>query len=532
MKMKKIISFYRIKNLNTKSKSLYNYQISVINQLKKISDKVFLIISLKNIGLQIDGVEAITINNYDLIKKFFSDIYKIIFLKDTFFGFFYDLSTILKTCENPCNSIFGLYKSKSEIFKDFFIIDGEFLNINKWVSLYKSDFTPPQNTKWLIDIVDKNLSLVNDSQELIEKYHLPFLSIKCFYQNKTTSLNFNLGNELSNTIEFIKNNALYDINLIIDFVVKNINIAQIKNVLNLNFIIDSDNKVEDVSDEKIAIFVYLFFDDLFDESVKYLKNIPHYIDIYIATDNETKKLKLQSLTACIENNINFLIVNPRGRDIAALLVEFKQYFTNYDFACFIHDKKSSHMGYTVGKNFRKLLWDNTLYSKTYIENIIKIFKQQSYIGMLVPPNVYHGKYFSAFLNYWGMNFQNTKNLLQKIADVPCTIDSPPVSVGSVFWFRISALKKLNKFNLSNKDFPSEPFPEDGSIAHAIERIFPYIAQSEGFLTATIYNKYFAANEISMFRSALLDLCTLCAKNYLNYNLNFKEFKKLFKIDKK
>ena len=50
----------------------------------------------------------------------------------------------------------------------------------------------------------------------------------------------------------------------------------------------------------------------------------------------------------------------------------------------------------------------------------------------------------------------------------------------MFWVRSGALKTLYELNLSWDDYPLEPIGYDGTILHAIERLLPIIAESNGY----------------------------------------------------
>ena len=53
---------------------------------------------------------------------------------------------------------------------------------------------------------------------------------------------------------------------------------------------------------------------------------------------------------------------------------------NYDYFCFMHDKKSQGKEYiTIGSNFRDALWENNLASQEYIEAIINEFIDNGFI---------------------------------------------------------------------------------------------------------------------------------------------------------
>lgn len=60
---------------------------------------------------------------------------------------------------------------------------------------------------------------------------------------------------------------------------------------------------------------------------------------------------------------------------------------------------------------------------------------------------------------------------------------PIAPFGSVFWFRVKALAPLFDHGWKHEDFPPEPLPQDGTISHAIERIYPFVAQGAGYYPA-------------------------------------------------
>jgi lipopolysaccharide biosynthesis protein len=45
-------------------------------------------------------------------------------------------------------------------------------------------------------------------------------------------------------------------------------------------------------------------------------------------------------------------------------------------------------------------------------------------------------------------------------------------VGNMFWARVDALKRFWLLDLDWNDYPDEPLPNDGSLLHALERLFP------------------------------------------------------------
>ena len=119
-------------------------------------------------------------------------------------------------------------------------------------------------------------------------------------------------------------------------------------------------------------------------------------------------------------------------------------------------------------------------------NVLTEFEKDPYLGLLCPPFPTHGVYFMNMCsNGWGPNFDNTKALMKKLGiDRPISGEKMPIApFGSVFWFRVKALAPLFDHGWQHEDFPPEPLPQDGTISHAIERIYPFVAQGAGYYPA-------------------------------------------------
>ena len=53
-------------------------------------------------------------------------------------------------------------------------------------------------------------------------------------------------------------------------------------------------------------------------------------------------------------------------------------------------------------------------------------------------------------------------------------------VGTMFWSRGSAIRRLFEMGLEWKDYPPEPIPTDGTILHALERLLPFLVEDSGY----------------------------------------------------
>ena len=79
---------------------------------------------------------------------------------------------------------------------------------------------------------------------------------------------------------------------------------------------------------------------------------------------------------------------------------------NYDYICFMHDKKTTQLEpYCAGQGFRYKCYENNLATKEYVKNLIGLFKENKRLGMLMPSPPNHSNFFHTIGNDWSSNFK-------------------------------------------------------------------------------------------------------------------------------
>lgn len=273
-----------------------------------------------------------------------------------------------------------------------------------------------------------------------------------------------------------------------------------------SYYIISDNKESEtaiaIKTLKAVILVNLFYEDQVDFYQTYLEKIPDYIDIFIISSKDI------ILNMFNDDRYQKRKKENRGRDISALLVTAKDIFFQYDYVCFIHDKKEKEPETKEYVDaWRKNMWDNMLQSSSYIYNILELLASIPSIGMLVPIPPY-GRDSGMWLNgSWGNNFGNVKQLAGELDINEATIcyESLPITYSTAFWAKSKALLKLFSKNWKYTDFPDEPMRNDGEINHAIERILEYVVKDAGFEVKIALSTSYAAFFISQLNAEIKNL---------------------------
>ena len=247
--------------------------------------------------------------------------------------------------------------------------------------------------------------------------------------------------------------------------------------------------------------MHLFYADLLDESFRYACSMPEEADVFITVGSEKmKKMAEERFKNFPCHNCKILLTPNRGRDVGSVLVAVNPDILKYDYVCFAHDKKVTQLKQqSVGASWAYECFESVLKNRAYVSNIIETFEKNPRLGLLTPAPPQHADYFPTMSNEWGANFKATKALAKELnIRVPISQNFPPISaLGCFFWYRPKAMKKLYDRNWKFEEFPEEPIRKtDGTILHAIERLYSFAVQDAGYYPAWGFSDNIAAIEIT------------------------------------
>ena len=305
------------------------------------------------------------------------------------------------------------------------------------------------------------------------------------------------------------------------------NVADIKKEKNLNYILPKGSVLQETIIERgqAVVIVHLHYRETVEAYLKYVDCIPIEVDIiFTFSDEIVNKEILEYVRKHQGRHCEMIKKNNRGRDVSALLVACREKIMKYQFVCFVHDKKEKNeqdKKFTQG--WVRCLWENSLGSREYIYNILGLFQQISSLGLVVPPSPLGIDYQEAInMDLWFDNFENTTKLAQEL-ELQCDLNprKPPITLGTVFWARSVALKKLFEKEWCYEDFVEEPLPADGTVSHAIERIFAYVAQDAGYDTGQVMTENYASERIQYLQDIVME-----AFNRLNISMGISSKEEL------
>lgn len=228
-----------------------------------------------------------------------------------------------------------------------------------------------------------------------------------------------------------------------------------------------------ITDLAIVIHAYYFdiFSELLSRIVEEMDKIPQiacklYVSTHTALQSDISKILMQA-----GQRFEIEVFENRGRDILPFIRMVKKIESEKSLILKLHTKQSDHR--LTGKQWRNELYNNLLLS-TNIKNAIKYFNDHRDIGIvapkgnLLPMNLYYGANAAAisfFCHIFGIGSDTLKTL--------------NFAAGSMFFARKSAIEPLLRLNLPDSMFEPENGQTDGTMAHALERVFSISAYFTG-----------------------------------------------------
>lgn len=336
-------------------------------------------------------------------------------------------------------------------------------------------------------------------KRLIEKKRCPIFKRRSFFHDYEDVLDQSVGNATRDLYEYLRDHTEFDTNLIWDNALRSMNMADLVKNLQLTYVLPTGAVVTEPSRPRVALVAHLYYMDLLDNMLTYIRNMPEGCDLILTVGGEEKAEQVRRACEDLPFNVNVRLIENRGRDVSALLVGLKDVIMDYDLVCFIHDKKVTQLSlYSKGDGFAVKCFENLLSTREFVSNVIATFDREPRLGMLMPTPPNHADYFPISAFGWGPNFVRTRKLLAELGIfVPMDHDKEPIApLGTMFWFRPAALAPLFDHDWKWEDFPPEPNNIDGTILHAIERAYGYVVQGSGYFCGWLFSDSFARIELT------------------------------------
>lgn len=226
----------------------------------------------------------------------------------------------------------------------------------------------------------------------------------------------------------------------------------------------------------IAVQAHVFYPEFVEEIAGKLSALPWKYDLYISTDTQEKAEEIRNtLKKHSSARVSQVSVYPnKGRDVVPFLKQLGPVAEKYKYFCHIHTKKSLHTD--LGDVWREYLYQNLMGNETILREIFHQFETRPDVGVIFPDNMDVVRHCVE----WGSNRDIAEKHLSRMGLTAQLPDDPMFTAGNMFWARVDAVKNLLSFPYAEDDFPAEGAQIDGTLMHAIERLWLYVAKANGY----------------------------------------------------
>jgi Rhamnan synthesis protein F len=234
---------------------------------------------------------------------------------------------------------------------------------------------------------------------------------------------------------------------------------------------------------RLAAHAHIYHCDLVPEIAARLSRLPPRAAIFVtmvADDASPASTDLSRSIGHLIPRATVVRVPNRGRDIWPFMMLLHDgAFRDVDIVVKIHTKTSLNLQPTpiAGAAWRRRMLFELLGSVPAIHAIVERFARMPDLGFIGPAGLRVPSYLLSRREALGENASAIRLLAQRTGVDPSAAD---FFAGSMFWARPPALEPLLKLDLSADDFPVEQGQVDGTLQHAIERLFVAAAKCSGF----------------------------------------------------
>ena len=252
-------------------------------------------------------------------------------------------------------------------------------------------------------------------------------------------------------------------------------------------VVVSGKKGECTDTLSVAVHLHVFYTDLIPEFVCCLERVPRPFTLLISVP-QTVSMDDKEITASFRTlpHVQKTVVKRvpnRGRDIAPMVCSFADEIQQHDVLLHLHTKKSPHD--VRQKGWLEHILEHLLPSVAGTETLLCMMQRGA--GIIVPPDFLYRIIPDGWFDKRNMliaqQLLNRAELKTDLKEEYPEIDFPQ---GSMFWARTDYLKHFLDLGLTYEDFPAEPIGVDGTMAHALERLFFIWGRDSGMTPYRVY----------------------------------------------
>lgn len=230
---------------------------------------------------------------------------------------------------------------------------------------------------------------------------------------------------------------------------------------------------------RCALQIHAYYVDMLTPLLAHIRVNTTRPALFVSVVDEKAQTEAKLILSDYEGDWSIRIIPNAGRDIGPLLTGFgADLIANYDVVGHVHTKKSVALSDDdLVENWTRFLLENVLggtIGGAMLDRVLTAFAENDQLGVVFPSDPH--------LMAWTRNRDQAQRLADRLGlgNLPVAFDFP---LGTMFWMRADALRPFVDLRLGWSDYPREPIAGDGTMLHALERLFGIVPVLNGYKAA-------------------------------------------------
>ena len=223
-----------------------------------------------------------------------------------------------------------------------------------------------------------------------------------------------------------------------------------------------------------AVVLHLYYRDLWPEFAWCLARLSMPFQLVVTVNEHDAEFESEVRRVFPDAEIH--VMENRGRDVGPFMELLRQgHLDRFDAVCKLHGKRSAVSGprALLGHIWRRANLIDLVGSDEKVEHILRRFQTDPDIGMIGSPRFHFPNGHFDEEGVWGENRDAVAGLIRRLgADTEGR--RAEYYAGTMFWIGRKPLATLKRLGLGLSDFEAENGALDGTLGHAMERLFGMI----------------------------------------------------------
>ena len=331
----------------------------------------------------------------------------------------------------------------------------------------------------------------------------PLVKRKCFttefgYINKISS-----AAQIKDVLSFLREKTDYPADFIYEDLLSASENSHLIKALGLSYVLEGSRCGAQQGKDagtKIAALVCSSRPDRIQNGIKYLCALPAGTSVFVSVPSENARDAWASqLRFLSEYNVEIRLTKERVPGPAGLLLRWRDALSSSDYICLLNDLENARSDPPVkDRCFSEHCLSSLLFSRDYVRNIIRLFRENDRLGLLMPfVPMFAGWPDRILSEEWG-DCRKAAETIYAMLNLRVPFDEHPVAPwGGMFWLRGRAMEAFYRLAWTHDGIESLGSGTDGSsLSEALLRMYPMIVQESGFFSGCVSPSELAGCQLS------------------------------------